>query len=108
MDSVSPSGRQSEMTGCFFPAGSDEGYEREKLGAGGDVEREKFPEEPQHLPDVDWTEATSQVAAGHRLEPGCDAHRSSVLWDERGRQVPCRLHSIVSNVSTSGHSPGTV
>ena len=89
------------MTGCFFPVGSDEGYEREKLGAGGDVEREKFPEEPQHLPDVDWTEATSQVAAGHRLEPGCDAHRSSVLWDERGRQVPYRLRCVLTSLMSS-------
>ena len=89
---VNQAGRQEGRVECS-PAGSDQGNEREELGAGGDVEGEKFPEEPQHLPDVDWPEAPSQVPAGPRLEPGRHAHRSSLLWDERGRQVPSSLQS---------------
>ena len=87
------------LTVC--PAGRDEGNEREELGAGGEAEGEKFPEEPQHLPDVDWTEAPGQVTGGHRLEPGRDAHRSSVLWDERGRQVLSSLLSLLTDLLMS-------
>ena len=72
------------------PAGGNQGDEREELGSGRHVEREKFPAEPEHLPDVDRTEAARQVRGGDRLEPGRDAHWSSVLWDERRRQVPSR------------------
>ena len=75
--------------GCYVStAGSNEGSEREELGAGCDVEREEFPEEPQHLQGVDRTEATNPVLAGNRLELCHHAHQSSVLWDERIRQFP--------------------
>ena len=40
--------------GCYVStAGSNEGSEQEELGAGCDVEREEFPEEPQHLQGVE-------------------------------------------------------